>query len=1368
MNYRKNPIFKMTDFLSRLLFVVSISLPAAVLALPVDLANVPLTDTPLTDIKPNMLYVMDDSGSMGRDYMPDWANDNGAFFEDSSYNSIAYNPAVRYMPPVNFTAAGKDTASYPSQTGANTATGANWQTKPNWRAVKFNPFLSNGTTNLENLNGGAGPEYWVTVPDEYCTRKDLRDCAAQTVPSATHPYAAPIRWCNSGANAAAATPPVGACQAVRINSGSNQFNNLRAPAAAGAAGVPVATITFTSASSTPRVNSIRVGGQEILRRRTAQTNNLSSLASGARDRINNCTNGAWGNCSVGGFSATASGNVLTIYAPYATTATPVVQFNRGSGATTNTAFNTPAPTPGGRRQTFIDPATTSYPYPGQTTKAAERTDCAGTTCTYAEEMTNYANWYSYYRERILMMKTATSLAFETVDSDFRLGYMTIHPGSNQRINIDTFNGAHKAAWYSRLFATTDGGATPLREALSDAGRIFANKEIVGGTFTDPIEYECQQNFTLLTTDGFWNSGDGKELNGSTTMRNYDASPALAPYYEGATATSNTLADVAKYYRDTDLRTTALGNCTGALGADVCETPSSGAGIAPNQKQTMVTLTLGLGVDGTLAFNTDYKTETVGDFADIKNGVKNWPVPSSNNITTVDDLWHAAVNGDGTYFSAKKPNELVQKLKDAIASIKVEFGSGAAAAATTLNPIPGSTNFFYITSYNTGTWTGNLEKRTLNLLTKTINPTATACVEDVVPTANCNAPSSVQPDGAGYSCVTPSVTDPTLCAGTLVGTDCKVSVATSCTGVLKSQAVRNIYMNNGGALQPFDYSNLTAAQQTTFDSPFLLANLTQGAGYTPAQQGNLTGDKLVDYLKGTKAFDEGATNPDERLFRKRQAVLGDLVNTEPVFVGPPVFNYGDSGYAAFKATQAGRNNAIFVGSNDGMLHAFDEASLNELWAYVPTMVIPNMWKLADSNYAAKHAFYVNGDITVGDICVAADCTNATASDWRTILIGSLAAGGRGYFALDITNPSSPNLLWEFDASAANGDVNLGYSFGKPLLTKRPSDGKWVVLFSSGYNNIPDNDAFYSLPSTKFKPNNPAQFTGGDGVGRMFIVDAASGSKLADISTGVGNTTTPSGLGQLAEITPRRSVDNTATYVYGGDLLGNVWRFNLATNAVAKFAELIGPNGAQPITTKPNLGAIDANKRIILVGTGKYLEVSDLTNTNQQTLYGITDTDSTISTLVNPRSGGTLVQQTLIQSLTNPDERFISNNAVDLSSSRGWYVDFLSSGERQDVNATLVGSNLVTPTTVTESSSCQPGGFSWLYQFNFKTGAQVIPGAPVGDIYNSRINGNAVLTIDGKQYNFPSTTKGQGNGVELQQDGAGSGFQLKRSIWREIIQ
>ena len=280
----------------------------------------------------------------------------------------------------------------------------------------------------------------------------------------------------------------------------------------------------------------------------------------------------------------------------------------------------------------IVPTTTTYP------KAASRTDCAGaTTCTYDEEMTNFANWYSYYRTRMQMMKTSTSRAFKTIDTRFRVGFITISNQSSNYLPIAQFTTAQKTNWYSKLFGISPGSGTPLRSALSIVGRIYAGQggSVVGNS-ADPVQYSCQQNFTLLTTDGYWNTDSDSAVQGlsGSSVGNLDGTGTPRPMFEGPTAASNTLADVAKYYYDTDLRTSALGNCTGGTRpngstGDTCENNVFVTSTDNNLKQHMTTFTLGLGVDASLSFTTDYKTATSGDFYELTQGTRNWPVPAAD-------------------------------------------------------------------------------------------------------------------------------------------------------------------------------------------------------------------------------------------------------------------------------------------------------------------------------------------------------------------------------------------------------------------------------------------------------------------------------------------------------------------------------------------------------------------------------------------------------------------------------------------------------------------------------------------------------------------------------------------------------------------
>lgn len=1322
---------------------------SATVTSPLDLATIPLSNSPTIAIEPNLLFILDDSGSMGWDYMPDWANSSNSIYErNASYNTIAYNPTIRYLPPVNFTAAGLTTTTYPSQTGVSTETGASSDSKPNWRRVKNNPFLSTAYSNLES-----DASYYHVTPGEYCTRRDLKVCVAQSAPTATHPYPAPVRWCRSSTQASKAVPDAGMCQAARVSSGTT-YTSLRMPAQYRA------TIKFSNASSSPRVDGVTVDGQQIMYTSTPTDNDEDDLAQYVVDRINACTTAIVGNCTVAGYSATRSSTTVTIYAPREMTVTPDVTYSSGSLSRTITAFKAGSNVPGVLNFTPIIAADDSYELPGTVSKASTRTDCAGSTCTYTEEMTNYANWWAYYRTRMQMMKTAVSLAFKDVGDDFRVGFMTINTTSGKSLDFGIFNTAQKAAWYSKLFATPASGGTPLRNALSRAGRIYADKEDVSGVFSDPMQYECQQNFSLLTTDGFWNGAGGYKLDGSA-MSNQDGGDTPRPYYEGPTSSSDSLADAAKYYYDTDLRDPSLSNCSGALGTSVCEsTPTV------NKVQRMVTLSLGLGVDGTLAYATDYKTGEDNAYADIKNGTQNWPLPKNDDPTAIDDLWHAAVNGNGTYFSAKNPTDLVNQLRDALAAVAVKVGAGAAAATSTLNPVAGD-NFGYVASYTTGLWTGNLEKRSIGTTTGAFGATALSCVEDVLPTSTCTSPSSILADGSGgYNCVTPDIPEEESCAGGTWDSEaltCSVPVAASCDGTLKDKVgefddTRTIYMNVGGSLAPFSYDNLNAGQKTTFESGFLSANLTQWSNLvetlTPEQVAAASGANLVNYIRGQKGYEETASDPGKRLFRKRQAVLGDIIDSTPSFAGAPTFSYSDPGYASFKSAYSGTG-MVYVGANDGMLHVFDGDTLEERWAYVPSMVIPNLWKLADTAYASKHIYYANGAPTISDICVSG-CSGSSAV-WKTILVAGLNGGGRGYYALDITNPNSPSLMWEFDAS---DEPNLGFTYGTPIVTKNP-DGDWVVLVTSGYNNIPDNSPFYDSDGVKFKPNNPAQFTTGDGKGYLFVLNAVTGTKIGQISTGVGDTTVPSGLAKISAWADDPEVNNTATYVYGGDLLGNLWRFDLSDNSVIKFADL---GSSQPITVPPELGLIQ-KERVVFVGSGKYLEVSDLTNTDVQTLYAIKDDDST-TTLTAPKSS--LVQQTLVTSGSDLRQSG-DENAVNWDTGLGWYVDFPDSGERQHVASELVLGTLLVPTTVPTASACQPAGYGWLNALDYRTGRKVPDAEAASWRVNAPIVGFNVVSIGGKpKVNVVTADDPNPKLLDsIKFTGSGTGFQKKRAIWRELI-
>ncbi|HRE18275.1 MAG TPA: PilC/PilY family type IV pilus protein, partial [Rhodocyclaceae bacterium] len=626
-----------------------------------------------------------------------------------------------------------------------------------------------------------------------------------------------------------------------------------------------------------------------------------------------------------------------------------------------------------------------------------------------------------------------------------------------------------------------------------------------------------------------------------------------------------------------------------------------------------------------------------------------------------------------------------------------------------------------------------------------------CVETVQPTT-CTAPSTIVADSSDealvYYCVTPDATAASCPSpGILDGTNCKVEIAAACTGSLPGRVstasdTRTIYKNDGaGGLQDFVYANLNPLD-------FTATGLSQWSVYDASQKTAAAGANLVNYLRGQTGYEDRGSNPvANRLYRFREAVMGDALESEPTFIAKPVFSYTDPGYADFKTTYASRAGTVYMGTNAGMLHAFDATTGSERWAYVPSVVIPNLWKLADINYATNHQNFFNGSPVVTDICTAnCSCNEAcvagggAAPVWKTILVSGLNAGGRSYFALDVTDPTAPSLLWEI-TSASVGFSNLGYSFGKPVVTKK-SDGTWVVLFTSGYNNT----------------------TPGDGQGYLFVVNAATGALISAISTGVGDTTTPSGLAKISAWNDFGGVDNTAGPVYGGDLQGNVWRFNINTAAAPfKLATLKdASNNAQPITTTPVLGKI-SGKRVIMIGTGKYLEIADLTDTSQQSVYAISDDDETV-TLTDPRAA--LQEQTFTQ---DESSRAGSNNAVNFAAGRGWYIDLPDSGERVAIDMRLLSGGLIFASVVPSNTVCSPGGYGWLNILNYETGGYIDLSVSVGKMYSSPIVGISPIAIGGSIKLIITLADGSNptppDGPPTKDAGT---FVGKRVMWRELIQ
>lgn len=1412
-----------------------------------DLADAPLTTTQV-NARPNLMFVLDDSGSMGYEYMPENINDWNSYtstygYKSSQCNGLAYNPDVTYSPP--------STPIIDSSTG---------------------------------------------LPYSY------PDMSASTARS-------------DGYLPSFASSP------------SSQTSSTTADMSFSTAGV---SKTFTVGS----VSGFAVGSTALIRSRTNSAHWMSGSIT-AIDSTNKRITVAVTFSTVGssqsysswtvGYPATTNLNTATYYV-YSGSQPRMNWVYDSNGSVVNNTFQT---------ECKVTTSNSSGVFSAVTVSSLS-----------SAQQTNYANWYTYYRKRILTIKAAAGQTFSTLSDNIRVGFSVISDvkavsGNDGFLPVDNFDSTQKINFFSSMYNASPSGSTPLRGALTKAGRYYANMapgqdgRMVSGqsaATADPVQYTCQRNYTLLSTDGYWNTSDedsswgyGPYKADGTTLVGQQDGYDVRPQYDGSTTTnvvtysvgtttvttypvsitttsnypsntvkttqtcsgsgwsitcnwskvtgngsttttqsgtrtvtstssqtetvttvngvvtgdtfsstststsnsdnidttgtpvvvwnntsstttgsntcyplfsncssyvsgttyskgntntstvlgtatstsstpfktqtsnttstsgySNSLSDVAEYYYVTPVRTDPTVNCVLSPNNSACKGDLSPAGRDNATYLHMTTFTLGLGVNGGVPYDSNYLAQVdakSGAYYNLVRGTDdsgntvNWPAPYNiSSISTdvpgkIDDLWHAAVNGRGQYFSASDNTALVDSLKSVLTTINSAPGYAGSAAASSLKPILGE-DLVFLASYITQKWNGDVKAYTL----------ARDASGDVMPVTQ------------------------------------RWSAATELAS--RTYTTRNIYfygsLSSGGTtttgLIPFTYDNLNANGLGG-----LFANFCSRSP-VPAQCASMStttlstansGTNLVNFLRGDRS-NEISTSVSGRPYRYRyDTVLGDIINASPVYVGAPPFSYSDDGYATFKNTYATRKKTVYAAANDGMLHAFSADSADggsERWAYVPSPVMSNLYRLADSGYADGHRYFVDGTPVIGDVY------DSTTSTWRTILVGGLNKGGMGYYALDVTDPDSPHFLWHF---THDSDADLGYTYGTPIITKvkDPSDSSktiWAVLFTSGYNNTEGS---------------------GTGVGALYIVNANTGALIRKIrttttdSTGaevaVGSTSAPNGLSKI-NVWIDNETDNTAKRVYGGDLLGNIWRFdingtyepNYKSLLLAKLATQSGSGGSvsysnvQPITVRPELAELSyggAKYALVMVGTGELLGQSDLTNTSSQAIYAIRDPLG--STGWGAIQGDSrLVTQSFTTS-ADGTERTIATpvQTVNWASDIGWTLALPTSKERVAIDMNLQYSTLGVISHIPEGTACSPSGKSWVYFLNIKNGAGSTEDTTVGTLISSGLgtgmtwfdlgDGTSVVLVPDDKMGIHSTVPP----VSASSTGEG----VRRTSWRELI-
>jgi type IV pilus assembly protein PilY1 len=449
-------------------------------------------------------------------------------------------------------------------------------------------------------------------------------------------------------------------------------------------------------------------------------------------------------------------------------------------------------------------------------------------------------------------------------------------------------------------------------------------------------------------------------------------------------------------------------------------------------------------------------------------------------------------------------------------------------------------------------------------------------------------------------------------------------------------------------KPYSGRNIFTINNVVFGATAPLPTLPAGSatGATVAT--------LVNYLKGDRSNEANGTNTNQ-YYRVRTHVMGDAINAEPLIT----------------------NNIVYQATNDGMLHAFSAANGSEKWAYVPSQNIPNLGNLSLTTY--NHQYFVDSTPVAGKYTSA-----------NTLLVGGLGAGKFGYYAIDVTTPATPSAKWEFPQNTTNTQNGGMTSINKPrLIATKDASHPYVVVITSGYNN----------------GSTATGGSGGDGKGHIWLLNPADGSVIRELKTPDGTSTAPVGLSTFAAFVANATTDNTVSYLYGGDELGNVWKIDASATSIGSWTLSKFATVGRPITVKPELTVTTLGNPIILFGTGRLFGLTDITNSDTQGFYAIQDMQvttgattitSAMLTKLNA-SGGDATDRTLTMptGMTCNSWNHTSSGSKD---NYGWYFDFPQGGERVVGNPTVGIGHIAFNTNLISANSCASASYSYWLSLN----------------------------------------------------------------------
>ena len=850
--------------------------------------------------------------------------------------------------------------------------------------------------------------------------------------------------------------------------------------------------------------------------------------------------------------------------------------------------------------------------------------------------------------------------------------------------------ANKAALFSAINALNGRTATPLGEGLLEITRYFEGKRSLygSGSYTSPIQYRCQKNFVIVLTDGDA-SGEDQLPGGILSVPNPAAAYGLPvlPYTArdsagNAVPRNFSVCTAENAAADDDLSVNCPAGLEKADGSFTATKLFSWAKDKGAQDNTYFRALRDVAKYARVAdlrvggFDADTPPGSFDDPKFVKQNLTTYTIGLSLPGTGESVVLPAAAKvGGGRYFTANDETTLTNALNQAINGITASISNAGGVAS--ISDISSVDNWIFQPVFNPGGWYGELR-----------------CYK------------SVDASGVGVGC-TPNA-----------------------KAIIPAFASRRIYTANVSA------SGSPAQSRTTaFDFKWVEPNIAKFATAELKSLGATETDRknLVNFLRGQEDIPGFRVRPKDT--SGKTLFLGDIIDAQPVVIGPPIGVSEDADYSKFISDNNSRG-IVFIGANDGMLHAFNigtptASDMGEVMAYVPSAVYPRLAALKDVDYGhsaeSPHTHHVNGAAQALDI--------KTENGWKSLLVGGLGQGGQGYYAIDASDKATLEttaaVKWEWtDVS----DPQMGYSFGKPIIynvRKNATTAQPAVVLSNGYKNGYDDDELteHTNDVDKITPRNDVPPVKGE-TSALYVINADTGDLIKRIlvPSSKGGLSSPAGVdyGQ----------DGVLDYIYAGDMSGKLWRFDLtdANNFTVAPSPIFDAGATQPISYRPavmpvdvkdDTGKIVSRRNLVLFGTGKLLTENDRLDVTQQSFYAVIDTlDATPSTVTK----SSLLQQSVTDTSdtterTSKDYRFgnyrrVSANELDANgkstfdltlnseTKNGWYMDFAEDSERLVTSPLLIGDKLIFGTGIPlTAEKCQPGGKGWVMGLNPLTGSVV---------------------------------------------------------------